>query len=1183
MARTKTAARRQLSALPVRGFINSIPRQDVPLDAMTGPSLDWLVGRKKLRRRDGTTVIITGILEAGNLQRMRRMYAANLPSVTDGYPSPLMLFVCESLNYATLGWRSTNGTDTYRQVGLEFDATTYPDTGVPQHRVVNLIYENRYGGVTMHRLNNAEGRASWLAGSRDFLQVGTQVCAPGGNSLPVRWNSRFKDAVSTDAAEVFPLGMIQPLQMPSCTAGNDLGTSAVDGATYKGSQAFFFSVCFENDKGELSGPAIPRPPGSAWQAYPGFGYVQVDSANPTHFKDSMVYANLPQGPPGTRWIRLMRGLKVDLANTVDTSAGKIVQPAASPMGFFAKVPQGTTTYTDADGNDAVLDFDPRIADVFSGGLQWPPRGRSIGRFDGHITLGGLRPSPAALLVCPWENGSVNYAIDDANLYPSTPYFAAVTPNALVLRKVVAGSTTQVGATDSVNAPTKIGLPDYVDMVVGATITGTGIPGATTISSLAPLVDTGCQTTVSSTSCVVTNSTLNRVGQLVTGPGIQLGTTVTAKPDGTHVTLSLPATVTATGVRLVFAQATISNAATATNTGVTFTISTTYTDTIIPLSGETLRSIVDYITSDVSITNTIYTGCTNPSILRQIIDVGAAIAGLYVGDRVVSGAYPADTVITSITTGGNKITVSHPSTRALAGGGEQITFQHRVGSTNIRYGAQVVFGADADETADSLLRTRVTVTGTFGASDTTITCLAGEDTYVTPGMLVNHSSFPSNVVTAVDTTTHTITVSPGSNSATGSGGDVDFGYDTGDTTLGKGIGFVRMFGNAFPAIVYWNTDYLAQFDDSMQDSIFTAASPGYAQDGINTWMLRNRQRGNAPASFGELIGMADLGPLELQFYARGRMELYNPRTGLTHADTDYNKIAVSWTRGARSPYAICAGNKWAISVCDEGVYVCDAQGGEALLSEAIYRAGRPVGSRGELEYAIKASIAASESGSDDYKIAASVVNGVLRVQYYTDSAQTYYNREIHYDFSDSLGRSGIMGVLQADGTPYPWSAPQTIRVSCMAQMAQADGAVHLFAGCDVTVGGGDPDGRLMEIDTGSDDDGVKIRPVGYSGLHLAEGLQKIQPTTVRVISTKAGSGLGVALTRSPEKDPETSPWDTVDIPSSGVDAFGRAIVLLKPAAAGKRIAVAVKITDDGSGSGAEVSALLVDAEDRASVE
>lgn len=1158
------------------------------LNELTGPSTDWLVtSRGRMRRRAGSTIygdtLTAGVETAGILETAigflaRRMLAALLASMTDLFPTPLLLFTEEATKGAgTIAYYSTNDS-AWHVLGDGFDGTSYPASGRVAHRVVPMVYENEYGGLTLHRLNTATDRQYACAGSRSLLEAQKQICWGGATSAAMGWNGRSGTVGATEAdddcLEVFPLGLIPPLQMPVCSKG---GASSGSSGPFKGSEAWFYTQLFEDENGELSMFPVPRPPGSAWDGYEGFGYFQVDSAAPTQFYDSVVYSGIAVGGPRIRRVHLARSTKVDVATT---GAGAVVAPSLKDLYIFATVPNGVTTYVDSDGNDLALDTDSRVSDLYrGGGVQWAPRARNIGRFDGHTTLSDLRPIPYALIAAPWENGAINATIGDDSLY-DTVYAVAVTPDYLLLRKVGSANITKVGATLHTAAnPAVIGLPDLRNVEVGKAISGTGIPGGTTISSIAHLIDAGCATTDGSVTVTVTDSTLLRIGQLVEGPGIPAGAVVVTKPAGTSITISLPATVTDASCTLRFTQATMSASATATNTGVTFTIAADHADDAVPLAGETLRSLVDRVNADASITNTTFTGATwsvSGAIFGiGVIDLNAAPTGVYVGDRVISAAFPSDTVVTAIETGGlpaQHIAVSRAPTRANTGASEAVTTQHRAASTDIQYALGVVPGADADEQADHLLRTRVQAHATYGNADTTLALLdPALAEYVTPGMKASGTNLPATaVVTAVNTSTGIVTIAPAS---TGTGTDelVTFYYDTGDETAADGKGFVRMFGNAFPALLPWNRGYLDRFKPVPHAMIFTAASPGYAQDGIHTWRVRNRRSDGS--AFGPIMGQADLGPFELHFHARGRMRLGNPRTGETHHDDDYTKVAVSWSVGSRSPYAICAGTGVAIALGDEGLYAtAGGMGDERFFSGAVYDAEAAPGRRGALEYAIGQCILASESGSDGYKLAASLEGSVLYVRYFKDANSTRFDRELRYDFSEGQHeRQGMDALFRADGTPYPWSAPLTLAPSCSASVPTAAG-VKRFGAFDTNAG--TADGRVDQIDTGTKDNGTAVVPRGYTGTLVPEGMEQLQPLRIGVVARKAGTGIVVGVAQDSRPDHDEMAWDDVQMPTTGPYEYGREVLLI--AAGGRRVrdALTLRITDDGTGECPEISRLTL---------
>jgi hypothetical protein len=321
-----------------------------------------------------------------------------------------------------------------------------------------------------------------------------------------------------------------------------------------------------------------------------------------------------------------------------------------------------------------------------------------------------------------------------------------------------------------------------------------------------------------------------------------------------------------------------------------------------------------------------------------------------------------------------------------------------------------------------------------------------------------------------------------------------------------------------------------------------------------------------------MGFADLGALALVFYAKGRLRYWNPTGQTSHADGDYTPTVTSWTDGARSPYAICFSNGWAVSLCDEGLYVCGPGEGKKLISGDLYRSSARTGERGELEYAIAACIAASESGSDDYALSAQVHGMVLSVRY-AYSADEW--REVRYDFSLGEGLTGPQQLLQPNGAPYPWSTPQTLPVVSSAWVAEDDG-LHHYAARDTNAGA--TDGRVDEVDTGTTDNGVAVEAVGYTGLDSNPDGPKMGGQYALVTGRKVGTSLSVAVARDPEALPEDAVWDEVPIPASGYGLeFFRALVDLPAGARVDKSALAFRIKDDGSGECSELSGLTIMAE------
>lgn len=139
----------------------------------------------------------------------------------------------------------------------------------------------------------------------------------------------------------------------------------------------------------------------------------------------------------------------------------------------------------------------------------------------------------------------------------------------------------VTATATSGSPNLTLISSLAGIFVGQYVIGTGIPANTTVLSITQsqtvLTTTG-NTTAGSTSVtnIPTNSGL-AAGVLVSGPGIPPGArVVTVTGTGPYtVTLSLPATATATGAALTFSSdptVTLSNNATSTSSGTTYRFS-----------------------------------------------------------------------------------------------------------------------------------------------------------------------------------------------------------------------------------------------------------------------------------------------------------------------------------------------------------------------------------------------------------------------------------------------------------------------------------------------------------------------------------------------------------------------------------------------------------------------------------
>ena len=602
-----------------------------------------------------------------------------------------------------------------------------------------------------------------------------------------------------------------------------------------------------------------------------------------------------------------------------------------------------------------------------------------------------------------------------------------------------------------------------------------------------------------------------------------------------------------------------------------------TDTAITITGRTIMGIADLANVATLSALHYYDGVMTQG--SNDVTFAVPVSEISVGELVVSPYFPAGTVITDIESlpsplVGATVTMSQKPLLSVPVLGASIGFEGLVldPAHPAPWGCQPVAGADAEEAAENLLRTLVEEYCTYILGQQTIQLASLEHVkYLTPGMLVSSGHFPADtVVTAVDRSTGIVTVSHPA--AAFADETVRFGYDTGDTESAGSIGFMRTFGNALPTPLSWNLDYLDQFRPALYASTFTAASPGYAQDALGVWMAGNRRGGRA--AFGPFMGLAEVGPAQLQFFAAGRMRTANVRTGSTHIDEDYTVQVVSWTRGACSPYAICNGNLWAIFASDIGICACDAGEGEHLLSKSLYDPSRQPGKRGQLEYAIEASAVAAHGDTDEFKVFAQVIGSVLYVQYHSKAGLDRPDLEVRYDFSAGVGRTGLAEVLRVDGSPYPWSSPQRIGPSVSCRLADAEG-IHRFAAFDTNAGA--TDGRVDEVDTGDSDNGVPVMPDGFSGVMISDAPVQRQALRARSLIHKAGTGVSVGIARNPERGDQQTEWDMLALPSSGAQEYGRAVEWWEGAARLCRKAEQYRISDDGSGDRPEVYRITIDAQ------
>lgn len=1271
-----------LALAPFRGFKDSASRLEIGGNWLTSASCNWLLGRGVLIRRAGSAIAldtlsagaeVAGLLESKWGALARRMLPVRLPSAADGMPTWAILYMDEADREAQLAFLSTNGTDDVRVIGQEHGVYHYGwsstrSDGVPTLRCIPHVWEDENGGQCLGRLVSGEQRRRLLAGSRDVVQNGHDICWPGYDSAPGRWSGRWNDSAATgdEKCEVSPLGMIPPLQVPSCSKGNDQGETAGSGP-WLGSDAFCYTCLFENEDGELSAYPIPRLPNVPWDDHPGFGYMQVDPDNEDHYFDSVVFSNIPIGPPGTRYVHILRSTKVDVSDTDNANF-----PAPGELYFCGRVPNGVTTYVDSNGNDLSLDADPRIARLLQ--LVWPPRGRYMGRFAGHYVIGDLRPSPHALLICPWMNGQKNLSIDDYQLYGDPPIYVAVTPTQLVLRSLVNGV-----ASDKTFDLDSYTIREIVDELCTARTANT----VTKTMDFATPLGSGADPNVPASYDTPFKLSLTTPGAW---SGVPVGARVSSSafPTDTHVVEILDAV---TG-EIRVDNPCLRNSVTG-GESVDFIVPANLTGMTSPYGAREVPGADADESADELMRTRVPADCSWASGGKVLSLAGASksyVEHITKGMRVfLDGAFADPTVVTDTDADACTVTVDTAALRVNAGTSEEVLFAHTTGDSTAEAegsGSVAAVGTYSTKVADTLtsasvalasgstivvaLATRshdygsayfgsrlMTCAGSAGSGDAvtelwffsnntgaTITAAAsirvGDDaatsmcvstiagTALTASLdkavaAAGASGSPSSGSTGTLAQTNEICIgvvgTDGASSQTAGSWDAGWtGLQRVGTTGGSdatvataycvvaattavaagktgmtsedwsaicatfrvatvvtvGHGFVRTFGNGWPVVLDWRKSYLGRFRPQRQSLIFSGADPGHAQYAVNSWYVNNRR--TAPADMGLMMGFADMDQALLVFYTRGRMLLANMRTGETHNDDDYALANVSAYRGCRSPWSIVGGNGWAFFLNDDGLFACDGSGNEVLISRDIYDAERPAGKRGLLEYAIGQCLIASEletPGATEYALTADLRGSVLCVHFKKSAASTCLDYEVRYDFSESSGRTGMAEVLRDDGSPYGWSAPLPLPGSCSCRMVTATGLKSYMAR---DTNAGTADGRVDEVDTGTEDNGESVVAVGYTGLATDPGGRRVVPQGLLFVGHKHESGLSLAVATDPETDPVSAEWLDVPLPAAGSGDYVRALLDFPARSRHDRSAMAFRIMDDGSGDRPEVMRL-----------
>lgn len=234
--------------------------------------------------------------------------------------------------------------------------------------------------------------------------------------------------------------------------------------------------------------------------------------------------------------------------------------------------------------------------------------------------------------------------------------------------------------------------------------------------------------------------------------------------------------------------------------------------------------------------------------------------------------------------------------------------------------------------------------------------------------------------------------------------------------------------------------------------------------VHNWRGGYDCRRRVRSTLGRALGVGSLLDGALVVLSRGVGVLRNIRGGKTGADTDYRFEQWKASAGGIAWSGVAEGDGWVVYMSRKGLMVNDGKR-EVCISRRVwnYRANRGAG-RGPWAYEIGQCVKHVAKDDDSCHFHVSVANGCIYVSYRSSSSVTYPDRQMVYDYSDSVNEIGVDQVLRADGTPYGWSAPYRLRVSCVGEVTRDDG-VHVYGTVEDN-GGGTGDGRLDEIELAS---------------------------------------------------------------------------------------------------------------------
>lgn len=313
-----------------------------------------------------------------------------------------------------------------------------------------------------------------------------------------------------------------------------------------------------------------------------------------------------------------------------------------------------------------------------------------------------------------------------------------------------------------------------------------------------------------------------------------------------------------------------------------------------------------------------------------------------------------------------------------------------------------------------------------------------------------------------------------------------------------------------------------------------------------------------------------GVAAIVFYENKKYELVNTKGGGSLDNADYILRLLDAAAGCVSHLSCGSGPGYAYCVDQQGPWVGDGNFGSAFrpMKDHYDEFPAPGQLAGELAYAIKTDSLLAAQGADTYTWMG-LVGDKLRVRFRTANiASTYTDAGIDYWFGKSKYASGLASLQKdVDGNLTSFGCSCTNRsqkVGIHGVTTDSNGR-HTWAWQE-TNAGATGDGRVDEVDMGSaaNDNGTAFVSDAYTACLMSAPFQELALHRSEVAWRKNGSGLTITIWGDLDRALAIS---VLTLGTSSSSVVRRQVFEHPPAARGNLQCCEMRISDDGSGTGA----------------